>query len=55
MSSEQITSISTAVTAVANTVLDTFIDLLPLVALIVGVSFAIRYVKQLMNKAGKGK
>ena len=41
----QMTSVSTALTNTANTVLDTFIGLLPIIALIVGVMFAIKFIK----------
>lgn len=41
----QMTSVSTALTSTANTILDTFIGLLPIIALIVGVIFAIKFIK----------
>lgn len=46
----QMNSISTALTGAANTVLDTFIGLLPIIALIVGVSFAISFVSGKFRK-----
>ncbi len=45
LSAEQMTSVSTALTNTANTILDTFIGLLPIIALIVGVMFAIKFIK----------
>lgn len=45
MSTEQIASVSTALTECVNVVLDTFIDLLPIIALITGAIFAVRFVK----------
>lgn len=46
----QLSAISTALTGAANTVLDTFIGLLPIIALIVGVSFAISFVSGKFRK-----
>lgn len=45
LTAEQMTSVSTALTNTANTILDTFIGLLPIIALIVGVMFAIKFIK----------
>lgn len=45
LTTEQMTSVSEALTTTANTILDTFIGLLPIIALIVGVMFAIRFIK----------
>ena len=45
LSSEQMTAVSEALTNTANTILDTFIGLLPIIALIVGVMFAIKFIK----------
>lgn len=51
----QLQNISTALTTAAGTILDTFIGLLPIIALIVGVSFAIRYVSRKFNELKKSK
>ena len=52
--STQMTEVESALTSSANTVLDTFIGLLPIIALIVGVIFGINFVsrkfKNLQNK-----
>lgn len=45
----QMTAISSALTNAANTILDTFIGLLPIIALIVGVTFAISWVSRKFN------
>lgn len=45
LTSEQMTAVSEALTSTANTILDTFIGLLPIIALIVGVMFAIKFIK----------
>lgn len=45
LTTEQMESVSTALTTTANTILDTFIGLLPIIALIVGVIFAIKFIK----------
>lgn len=45
LTTEQMTSVSEALTNTANTILDTFIGLLPIIALIVGVMFAIKFIK----------
>lgn len=45
LTTEQMTSVSESLTTAANTILDTFIGLLPIIALIVGVLFAIRFIK----------
>ena len=49
----QMTAISNALTTAASTVLDTFIGLLPIIALIVGVSFAISFVSGKFRKLEK--
>lgn len=49
----QMSAISTAITGAANTILDTFIGLLPIIALIVGVSFAISWVSRKFNSLRK--
>lgn len=50
MTSEQVTSVTTALTSSINSVLDTFIDLLPVVAICTGAIFAIRFIKGRFNK-----
>lgn len=45
LTEEQMTAVSSALTNTANTILDTFIGLLPIIALIVGVVFAIKFIK----------
>lgn len=50
MTADQITSASTALTGAINGVLDTFIDLLPIIALTTGAIFAIRFVKSRFKK-----
>lgn len=50
MTANQITDASTALTNTANGVLDTFISLLPVIAVTVGVVFAIRFVKGRFKK-----
>ena len=54
-SSSQTESVKTALTGSAQTVLQTFIDLLPIIALIVGVVFGIRFVKSQFNKVQKAR
>lgn len=54
-SSSQTESVKTALTSSAQTVLQTFIDLLPIIALIVGVVFGIRFVKSQFNKVQKAR
>lgn len=49
-STEQMTAVETALTGSANTVLDTFIGLLPIIALIVGVIFGINFVSGKFRK-----
>lgn len=51
--STQLESVKTALTSSAQTVLQTFVDLLPIIALIVGVIFGIRFVKSQFNKVQK--
>lgn len=51
----QMTSVSTALTTTANTILDTFIGLLPIIALIVGVLFAIRFIKGRFSELKRSK
>lgn len=52
---EMITDITTALTSTAQNVLAIFIDLLPVMAIIAGVGFGIRFVKGLFNKTSKGR
>lgn len=52
---EMITEITTALTSVANNVLAIFIDLLPVMAIIAGVGFGIRFVLRLFSKTSRGK
>lgn len=53
--STQLESVKTALTSSAQTVLQTFIDLLPIIALIVGVIFGIKFVKSQFNKVQKAR
>ena len=55
MSTEQITEASTALTGAVNTMLDTFIDMLPIIALTTGAIFAVRFIKGRFNKVEKIK
>lgn len=50
MSENQIAQVSSSLTSTANGVLDTFISLLPIIALTTGVIFAIRFVKGRFKK-----
>lgn len=50
MTSEQITSVSTALTNAINGVVDTFVELLPVIALTTGAIFAIRFIKSRFSK-----
>lgn len=50
MTENQITSVSTALTGAANGVLDTFVSLLPVIAVTTGIIFAVRFVKQRFRK-----
>lgn len=52
---EMITSITTALTDTASNVLEIFISLLPVMAIIAGVGFGIRFVRGLFNKTSKGR
>lgn len=49
----QMSAISTALTGAVNTILDTFIGLLPIIALIVGATFAISWVSRKFNSLRK--
>jgi len=53
MSAEQITSVSTALTSTVSGVVDTFVELLPIIALTTGAIFAIRFVKGRFRKVEK--
>lgn len=55
LTAEQMTSVSTALTNTANTILNTFIGLLPIIALIVGVLFAIRFIKGRFNELKRSR
>lgn len=55
LSEAQMTNVSTALTNTANTILDTFIGLLPIIALIVGVLFAIRFIKGRFSELKRSK
>lgn len=52
---EMITDITTALTSTAQNVLGIFIDLLPVMAIIAGVGFGIRFVRNLFKKTESGK
>ena len=45
LTEQQMTSVSESLTTTASNILDTFIGLLPIIALIVGVMFAIKFIK----------
>lgn len=53
MTTEQITEASTALTGAVNGVVDTFIDMLPIIALTVGAVFAINFIKGRFRKVEK--
>ena len=50
MTEQQITEASTALTGAVNGVVDTFIDMLPIIALTVGAVFAIKFIKSRFKK-----
>ena len=50
MTENQITSVSTALTGTINGVVDTFVSLLPIIALTTGAIFAIRFIKGRFKK-----
>lgn len=52
---EMITDITTALTNTATNVLGIFIDLLPVMAIIAGVGFGIRFVRGLFNRTSRGR
>ena len=53
MSQEQITEASTALTGAVETVLDTFVDMLPIIALTTGAIFAVKFIKGRFRKVEK--
>ena len=53
MTTEQIAEASTALTGAVNGVVDTFIDMLPIIALTVGAVFAINFIKGRFRKVEK--
>lgn len=54
-STEQITSIQTALGTAIENVLSMFVDLLPIVAILSGVAFGIALVRGLFKKASKAR
>ena len=52
---EQITSITTALETAIDNVLGVFVELLPIMAIIAGVGFGIAFVRGLFNKVRRGK
>ena len=55
MTAEQISSVSTALTSAISGVVDTFVELLPVIALTTGAIFAIRFVKSRFSKVERVK
>lgn len=53
LSAQQITSASGSITSAINGVVNTFIDLLPVIALTTGAIFAIRFIKGRFRKVEK--
>ena len=53
MSAEQITSVSTALTNTVSGVVDSFVELLPVIAVTTGAIFAIRFIKGRFRKVEK--
>lgn len=53
MTTEQIAEASTSLTSAVNGVVDTFIDMLPIIALTVGAVFAINFIKGRFRKVEK--
>lgn len=49
-SETQTTAISAALTSAVGTLLDTFVDLLPIIALIVGALWGVRFILRQFNK-----
>lgn len=54
-STEQIASITSALSTAVNNTLTMFVDLLPVMALICGVAFGIRFVRSLFKQVKAGK
>lgn len=52
---DQITTISNAINTAISNVLNMFVSLIPLYAVIAGVSFGVKLVQKLFNKTGGGK
>lgn len=52
---EQITSITTALNTAITNVLNMFVSLLPIMAVIAGVGFGIALVRGLFKKVGRGR
>lgn len=55
VTTEQTGLISTALSTAIENVLDTFISLLPIMALAVGVAFTIKFVRGLFNQTKNGR
>lgn len=55
MSSEQATATKTALASAGESIMSNFIAILPAVAGLVGISFAIYFVTKQVNKLKKGK
>ena len=53
MSTEQITSVTTALTGTVDAVVDSFIGLLPIIAVTTGAIFAIKFIKGRFRKVEK--
>lgn len=53
-SAEQITSITGSMNTAISSVIDVFVDLLPVMALIAGVGFGIALVRGLFNRVSNG-
>lgn len=51
----QLTSVKSSLTESVNTIISTFIDLLPIIALITGAIFGIRFIKNKFNTVGHTK
>lgn len=54
-SSDQITTISNAINTAITNVLNMFVSLVPLYAVIAGVAFGIKLVQKMFNKTGGSK
>lgn len=54
-SADMISKIQAALTSAVNNVLGTFVDLLPIMALICGVGFGISFVRGLFAKTRRGR